>query len=60
MICVVYIKCMSYLNVVDELLVIVDKKLVENSVYDYFWGCGCDCRGNNKYGEVLMNIRDKL
>ncbi|MGC1508993.1 NADAR family protein [Ketobacter sp.] len=56
----VYTKCMSYSNVADELLATADKKLVENSAYDYFWGCGRDRRGNNKYGEVLMNIRDKL
>jgi len=37
-----------------------DVKLVENSQYDYFWGCGRDRRGNNHYGQVLMNVRDKL
>lgn len=28
--------------------------------YDYFWRNGRDMRGNNAFGKVLMNIRDKL
>jgi predicted NAD-dependent protein-ADP-ribosyltransferase YbiA (DUF1768 family) len=34
--------------------------LVESSNYDYFWGCGRDRRGENMYGKVLMNVREKL
>ena len=55
-----YTKCKTYPNIAKELLETEDKKLVENSVYDYYWGCGRDRRGTNKYGEVLMNVRNKL
>jgi len=37
-----------------------EEQLVENSQYDYFWGCGRDRRGDNHYGKVLMGIRSKL
>lgn len=56
----VYTKCKTFTNVADALLETADKKLVENSVYDYYWGCGRDRRGTNQYGEVLMNVRKKL
>lgn len=56
----VYTKCKAYSNVADALLETGDQKLVENSVYDYYWGCGRDRRGTNQYGQVLMNVRDKL
>ncbi len=56
----VYIKCRSYPEIAEELLATGNKKLLENSQYDYFWGCGRDRRGHNHYGVVLMNVRDKL
>ena len=55
-----YIQCKTHPDIAEYLLATDDKKLVENSNYDYFWGCGRDRRGNNHYGKVLMNIRDKL
>lgn len=55
-----YIKCRTYPEVAQALLDTNDQRLVENSNYDYFWGCGRDRRGENHYGQVLMNVRDKL
>ncbi len=55
-----YTKCKTYTNVAQELLDSDSKRLVENSLYDYFWGCGRDRRGTNMYGQVLMNVRTKL
>jgi len=55
-----YTKCRTYPNIANELLETNDQKLVENSVYDYFWGCGRDRLGKNMYGQVLMNVRNKL
>lgn len=34
--------------------------LMENSQYDYYWGCGRDRLGHNAYGKVLINVRKKL
>jgi ribA/ribD-fused uncharacterized protein len=56
----VYIKCRSHADVAQALLTTGTKKIVENSMYDYFWGCGRDGRGHNTYGKVLMSVRKKL
>ena len=55
-----YMQCQMYPEMAQALLQTEDKRLVENSLYDYFWGCGRDRRGENQYGKVLMNIRAKL
>ena len=56
----VYTKCKAHPEVRDALLDTGQAKLVENSQYDYFWGCGRDRRGENHYGKVLMSVRAKL
>ena len=56
----IYIKCRTHESVAEALLATGDKKIIENSQYDYFWGCGRDGRGRNTYGRVLMGVRDKL
>lgn len=56
----VYIKCRTHPDVAEALLATGERKILESSQYDYFWGCGRDGRGNNTYGKVLMAVRDKL
>lgn len=56
----VYIKCRTHPEIAQALLATGSQLLVENSNYDYFWGCGRDRRGANHYGKLLMNVRDKL
>ena len=56
----VYTKCREHHEVAEALLATGDSKIVENSQYDYFWGCGRDRRGKNTYGRVLMNVRARL
>lgn len=56
----VYTKCRTHPEIAEQLLNTGDAKLVENSQYDYFWGCGRDRRGDNQYGVVLMRVRAKL
>ena len=55
-----YIKCRTHQEVANALLQTDDKKIVENSQYDYYWGCGRDGRGKNTYGKILMDDRRKL
>lgn len=55
-----YTLCRTYPDLTSKLLQTADIPLVENSQYDYYWGCGRDRRGINMYGQVLMNVRDKL
>ncbi len=56
----IYIKCRSHDDVARTLLGTGEKNIIENSQYDYYWGCGRDGRGENVYGKVLMDVRNKL
>ncbi|MGB0722396.1 MAG: NADAR family protein [Gammaproteobacteria bacterium] len=60
MIRAVYIRCRTHADIAEALLATGDRPLMENSQYDYYWGCGRDGRGNNAYGKVLENVRAKL
>jgi len=56
----IYTKCHAHPEVAKRLLQTDEIRLVENSQFDYYWGCGRDHRGENHYGQVLMNVRSKL
>jgi ribA/ribD-fused uncharacterized protein len=56
----VYIKCKTHPEIAEALLETGDSMIVENSQFDYFWGCGRDGRGENAYGKILMDVREKL
>ncbi|QVL50569.1 MAG: NADAR family protein [Thiocapsa sp.] len=56
----IYTRCLSHPESARALLETGDKRIVESSLYDYYWGCGRDGRGLNTYGEVLMDVREKL
>jgi ribA/ribD-fused uncharacterized protein len=56
----IYTKCRTHQEIADILLNTGVQKIVENSQFDYFWGCGRDGRGHNTFGKVLMSVREKL
>jgi hypothetical protein len=56
----VYIQCRTHPEVANALLHTGEKQLVENSQYDYYWGCGRDGLGRNAYGKILMEVRSRL
>ncbi len=56
----VYTKCKTYPEIEQRLIATGSKRIIESDQYDYFWGCGRDLRGDNMYGKILMNVRDKL
>jgi ribA/ribD-fused uncharacterized protein len=56
----IYTRCLTHPESARALLETGDKRIVESSLYDYYWGCGRDGRGLNTYGEVLMDVREKL
>jgi ribA/ribD-fused uncharacterized protein len=56
----IYIKCCTHPEAANALLNTDEKKIIENSQFDYFWGCGRDGRGHNTFGKVLMSVREKL
>ena len=55
-----YIKCRTHPDVAEALLATGDSLLVEQSLYDRYWGCGRDYRGDNYYGRMLMDVRRRL
>ena len=56
----VYRKCHTSEDAAAALLGTGDRRIIETSQYDYYWGCGRDTRGLNTYGKVLMNVRARL
>jgi ribA/ribD-fused uncharacterized protein len=60
MIRAMYTKCKAYPEIAERLIETGNDMLMENSQYDYFWGCGRDRLGKNTYGKVLINVRKKL
>jgi ribA/ribD-fused uncharacterized protein len=44
----------------EILLATGEEELVENAPYDYYWGCGKDGSGQNKLGQILMQVRANL
>lgn len=56
----VYTQARTHDVISEAILATGDADLVNNSQYDYFWGCGRDRRGDNHYGKVLMQVREKL
>jgi len=55
-----YIKCRSHEEVAQALLATAGRAIVEQSLYDHYWGCGRDQRGHNYFGKMLMAVRDRL
>tara|TARA_R110002072_G_scaffold1780_13_gene14969 strand:- start:47421 stop:47894 length:474 start_codon:yes stop_codon:yes gene_type:complete len=56
----IYTRCKTHEAANARLLGTGDVLLIENDQYDYFWGCGRDRRGENQFGRVLMDVREKL
>ena len=56
----VYTQCRTHKDLAQSLLNTGQTTLVDNTQYDYFWGCGRDRRGENAFGKVLMSVREKL
>ncbi len=56
----IYIKCKTHPEVFDALMSSADLPILDTTNFDYFWGCGRDGRGQNRFGKVLTNVRQKL
>ena len=37
-----------------------DKTLIENNIWDNYWGCGKNGKGRNMAGKILMKVRGEL
>jgi ribA/ribD-fused uncharacterized protein len=56
----IYTQARTHDGFAQAILATGEQPIRENSLYDYFWGTGRDQRGDNAYGTVMMNVRDKL
>lgn len=55
-----YTKCKAWPEVAEALMDSGEREIVDTTEYDYFWGIGRDTRGENRFGQVLTDIRKKL
>lgn len=55
-----YFKCRTHREVAEALLATGERPILDTTNYDYFWGCGRDTRGHNRFGNVLMAVRERL
>jgi ribA/ribD-fused uncharacterized protein len=55
-----YTKVQMYDEVREALLETEEEKILETSLYDYYWGLGRDQRGENTLGLIWMDIRNKI
>lgn len=53
-------KFQTHKELQQRLLETGNEYIVENAPSDYYWGCGADGTGQNKLGEILMQIRNEL
>lgn len=44
----------------EMLLATGDEELIEDAPSDYYWGCGRTGTGQNKLGQILMQVRKEL
>lgn len=44
----------------ETLLGTGDAEIIENAPRDYYWGCGSKGTGQNKLGQILVEVREML
>ncbi|MBW4522624.1 MAG: NADAR family protein [Scytolyngbya sp. HA4215-MV1] len=50
-------KFKTHADIREILLATGDEALVENAPGDYYWGCGKEGTGQNKLGQILVEVR---
>ncbi len=53
-------KFTTHAEIRELLLATGDEELIENAPTDYYWGCGRTGTGQNKLGQILMQVREEL
>jgi len=53
-------KFLTHPDIREILISTGNQLLVENSLKDYFWGCGADKTGENHLGKILMSVRAEI
>lgn len=55
-----YAKFTRYPRLRELLLATGDEHIIEDSPYDYYWGCGAKGDGKNMLGILLVELRERL
>ncbi|MEM8535805.1 MAG: NADAR family protein [Chloroflexota bacterium] len=53
-------KLLTHNDIQRALLETGDAELVEQTTYDYYWGCGTNGTGKNMLGQILMEVRTEI
>jgi len=53
-------KFQTHADLRAQLLATGDAELVEKAPRDYYWGCGASGKGQNRLGQILMEVRQIL
>ena len=53
-------KFLTHPSLKQLLLDTEDQEIIENAPGDYYWGIGKDGTGQNKLGQILIKVRNKL
>lgn len=56
----VYAKFSQNKDIKEILLNTYPGRIVDNTLNDYYWGCGADGSGKNMLGKILMEVREVL
>lgn len=60
MLCALRKKFETHKDIRDILLSTGEEELIENTTYDYYWGCGTEGNGKNMLGRLLMQVRKEF
>lgn len=60
MLCALRKKFETHKDIRDILLSTGEEELIENTTYDYYWGCGTEGHGKNMLGRLLMQVRKEF
>lgn len=53
-------KFVSHKELKDLLISTGEEEIIEETVNDYYWGCGHDGTGANMLGKILMDVRTAI
>lgn len=56
----VYYKFKQNYDIMQKLIETGDCEIVEATVKENYWGCGPNKDGQNRYGKILVAVREKL
>ena len=56
----VLLKFRQNIDILVKLLNTGDEKIIENTVDEYYWGCGKNKTGENNFGKILVKARNVL